>query len=481
MADYNIIGREYEQRTLQSICEETEAKLVAVFGRRRVGKTFLIKNFFKENFDFFFTGSFETPMKIQLALFAEALKKYSGVEQPVPKNWHEAFRQLEVYLATLRKKQIVVFLDELPWMDTPKSGFLTAFSYFWNSWASTCKGLKMIICGSATSWMLDKIIGDRGGLYGRCSRTIHVSPFSLYEVEQFLMKKKGIKWTRYQILEAYMIMGGIPYYLDMLEKGLPFAQNIDNLFYRDGAPLRTEYDFLFRSLFKSSTMYRQVVEALSKKNKGLTLKEIKEEINLGDGGVLSTVIDNLCKCGFIRAYSAYGKRGKGTIYQLIDLFCLYHQKFLGGQNVTDAHFWSNIKDGAKNAWAGYAFEMLCLHHIKQIRVKLGISGVLTNICSWSIKKQTDADGAEWDGAQIDLLLCRADNVIDVCEMKYCKSLYTVTAAYDEKIRERNGTFEHFTKTKDALHNVLITTYGVKRNMYADTFNNVVTADDLFKE
>ena len=278
-----------------------------------------------------------------------------------------------------------------------------------------------------------------------------------------------------------MIMGGIPYYLDMLEKGLPFAQNIDNLFYREGAPLRTEYDFLFRSLFKSSTMYRQVVEALSKKNKGLTLKEIKEEINLGDGGVLSTVIDNLCKCGFIRAYSAYGKREKGTIYQLIDLFCLYHQKFLGGRNATDAHFWSNIKDGAKNAWAGYAFELLCLHHIKQIRVKLGISGVLTNICSWSVKKQTDADGAEWDGAQIDLLLCRADSVVDVCEMKYCKSLYTVTAAYDEKIRERNSTFEHFTKTKDALHNVLITTYGIKRNMYADTFNNVVTADDLFKE
>ena len=278
-----------------------------------------------------------------------------------------------------------------------------------------------------------------------------------------------------------MILGGIPYYLDMLEKGLPFTQNIDNLFYRQGAPLRTEYDFLFRSLFKSATMYRQVVEVLALKNKGLTLKEIKAEMSAGDSGVLSEVLDNLCKCDFIRKYSAYGKKEKGSIYQLTDLFSLYFLKFIGKQTGQDEHYWSNLKESARNAWAGYAFEQVCLHHISQIRQVLGIHGVLTNVCSWSSPKQTDNDGTEWPGVQIDLLLCRGDHVIDICEMKYCQSEYVVSGEYAEKLRSRNATFAHLTKTKDALHTVLVTTYGLKDNLHAGSIYTTVTMNGLFFE
>lgn len=481
MTDNRIIGREYEQHILKNICEEKEARLVAVYGRRRVGKTYLVKYFFEEKFDFFYTGSFETSMKVQLSLFANALKEYSGRTQTQPKNWFEAFEQLKKYLLTLRKKRIVVFLDELPWMETPKSNFLTAFSHFWNTWASTYDGLKLVVCGSATSWMFDKVIGDKGGLYGRSSRSIYIAPFNLYEVEKFLLQRKRIFWNRYQILEAYMIFGGIPYYLDMLEKGLPFELNIDNLFYRHGAPLRTEYVFLFRSLFKSSNTYRQVVETVAKKNKGLTLKEIKEELNIGDGGTLSIVLDNLCKCDFIRKYSAYGKKEQGSLYQLTDLFCLYHHKFLGNRTGLDEHYWSNINEGVRRAWTGYAFEQVCLHHINQIRGKLNIKGVLTNICSWSMAKHTDKDGTEWPGAQIDLLLCRGDHVIDVCEMKYCQSLFILSREYEKKIRERNEAFVHFTKTNDAIHTILVTTYGLKENKYSGRFYATVTMDDLFME
>ena len=481
MAENRIIGRDYEQHILRNICDEDEARLIAVYGRRRVGKTYLVKYFFDEKFDFFFTGSFETPMKLQLQLFRTALVQYSGRKWPTAKNWFDAFAQLKEYLQGLNKKRIVVFLDELPWMDTPKSNFLAAFTYFWNTWGSTCDGLKLIVCGSATSWMLDKIIGDQGGLYGRSSRSIYIAPFNLSEVEQFLKLRKGIVWNRYQILELYMVLGGIPYYLDMLEKGVPFTQNIDNLFYRQGAPLRTEYDFLFRSLFKSATMYRQVVEVLALKNKGLTLKEIKAEMSAGDSGVLSEVLDNLCKCDFIRKYSAYGKKEKGSIYQLTDLFSLYFLKFIGKQTGQDEHYWSNIKESARNTWAGYAFEQVCLHHINQIRQVLGIQGVLTNICSWSSPKQTDNDGTEWPGVQIDLLLCRGDHVIDICEMKYCQSEYVVSGEYAEKLRRRNATFAHLTKTKDALHTVLVTTYGLKDNLHAGSIYTTVTMDGLFME
>lgn len=479
MSENRIIGRDYEQHILQNICEEQEARLIAVYGRRRVGKTYLVKYFFNEKFDFFFTGSFETPMKVQLSLFSTALEHYSKRYWPAAKNWFDAFGQLKEYLQGLKTKRIVVFLDELPWMDTPKSNFLAAFTYFWNTWGSTCDGLKLIVCGSATSWMLDKIIGDKGGLYGRSSRSIYLAPFNLSEVERFLKLRKGIVWNRYQILELYMILGGIPYYLDMLEKGLPFVQNIDNLFYRQGAPLRTEYDFLFRSLFKSAAMYRQVVEVLATKNKGLTLKEIKEEISMGDSGSLSEVLDNLCKCDFIRKYSAFGKKEKGSIYQLTDLFSLYFLKFIGKQTGLDEHYWSNIKESAHNSWAGYAFEQVCLHHIGQIRQTLGIQGVLTNVCSWSSPKQTDKDGTEWPGTQIDLLLCRADHVIDICEMKYSQSEYVISSEYDEKLRQRNSTFAHITNTKDSLHTVLVTTYGLKQNNYSGNIYSTITMDNLF--
>lgn len=475
-----IIGRQKEQDTLRFIMEEKEAKLVAVYGRRRVGKTYLVRQFFDNRFDFYFTGSFETSASIQLTLFASQLRLYSGEDVPVPKTWFDAFALLRNYLEKLDKPRIVVFLDELPWMDTPKSNFLQAFSYFWNSWASARSGMKMIICGSATSWMIDKIIGDKGGLYGRCSRTIYLAPFCLGEVEQFLRETKGIVWNRYQILEAYMVMGGIPYYLDMLDRNKTFSQNIDSLFFDHGAPLREEYAFLFRSLFKSSAIYRQVVEAISSKTKGLTLKEIKEALgDIGDGGSLSAVLDNLYKCDFIRRYYAFGKKERGALYQLTDMFSLFHSKFIRRDEGLDMHFWSNIKDAQHNAWAGYAFEQVCLHHLPQIRSCLGISGVLTSASAWSCKRQTDKDGVEWEGAQIDLVLERADKIIDLCEMKYSQSDFSVSAEYERHLRERVSTFRHFTKTRHAIRNVLITTYGLRNGMHSGIFQSTVTMDALF--
>ena len=276
-------------------------------------------------------------------------------------------------------------------------------------------------------------------------------------------------------------MGGIPYYLDMLEKNLPFNKNIDNLFYRKGAPLRTEYDFLFRSLFKSSMIYHRVIEAVAKKNKGLTLKEIKESTNNFNSGKLSEVINNLIKCDFLRKYYAYGKKERGAIYQLSDPFSLYHLKFIAHHSGQDEYFWSNIKESVKNSWAGYAFEQVCLNHIDQIRAKLSIKGVLTNACAWSSPKQVDNDGTMWPGVQIDLLLCRGDHIIDMCEMKYSQDSYTITGEYERTLRERQSTFVHFTKTKDAIHTILGTTYGLKQNMYSSSIYATVIMDDLFTQ
>ena len=453
-----FIGREYEKSLIQQYLDSPKAELVAIYGRRRVGKTYLVKSFFQNQFDFYFTGMYETSRAVHLSLFRKELSRLTSEKVPPLKDWFTAFDALKDYLKTLNKKKLVVFLDELPWMDTPRSNFLAAFSNFWNTWGSTQPNLKLFVCGSATTWMLDKFVGDKGGLYGRVCRPIHLSPFSLDETEQYFLKIKGLNWGRMQILETYMIMGGIPYYLDMMETNLPLSRNIDRLFFGKDAPLRNEYTFLFRSLFKESKLYQNIVEALSTKLKGLTRKEIMSEIGIGDGGVLTLALENLCKCDFIRKYTEFGKKEKNTLYQLTDLF-----------------------SGAKNAWSGYAFEQVCLLHLNQIKSSMSILGILSNAYTWLCKPFTDSDGTHWKGGQIDLLIDRNDNVISVCEMKYAQDNFTVDASYAEHLRNRETLFRKETKTKKALQHVLVTTFGLHQNMHSGIFQHVVTLNHLFQQ
>ena len=470
-----IAGREAERKLLQRYQESEKSELVALYGRRRVGKTYLIRCTFRDEFDFSFTGMYETSKTLQLRRFAKQL----GVDE-TPKDWFEAFDLLRDHLIALKKKTVTVFLDELPWMDTRNSHFLEAFSMFWNTWPMGTSLLKLYVCGSSTSWMLNKFIGDKGGLYGRTSRTIYLRPFTLRETGQYLTAVKNFTLTHRQILDIYMIMGGIPYYLDMLDPELSVNRNIDELFFASNAPLRAEYEFLFRSLFSNSDRYRKVVEILSQKLKGMTRKEILETLK-SDGGSLSKVLEDLSACDFIRSYSAIGKKNKSCIYQLTDLFCLFHIRFVTNEREQDEHYWTNLPEGMKNAWSGYAFEQVCLHHIPQIKNKLGISGVFSNVFSWNSGPFTDDDGTKWNGGQIDLLIDRRDDVINICEIKYSSEQYVITKDYEHHMMDRISLFRHCTHTRKSLVNTFITTYGVKKNIHSTSIQKEVTMDDLFKD
>ena len=481
MDEYKIIGREYEKKLIQGYLDSDKAELIAVYGRRRIGKTYLVKSIFGNKFDFAFTGLFDVTRAVHLSQFKKYLEVYSGHKVKRPKDWFEAFDMLRDYLNTLRKDKIIVFLDEIPWMDTPKSNFLGAFSQFWNDWASMKKNLKLFVCGSATTWMLSKFIGNKGGVYGRVCRPIWLAPFSLAETEKFLKEIKGMEINRHQLVKAYMVLGGIPYYLDMLAKDTPIDVCIDDLFFRQGAPLRNEFDFLFRSLFKESKIYKNVVIVLAGKLKGLTRQEILNELKLQEGGMLTEVLENLNKCDFVRKYTAIGKTERDAMYQLTDLFSLYHIKYVENHNGQDEQLWSKLAGkGQINSWSGYAFEQVCLHHIPQIKQALGINGIISNVHAWSCKPFTDKDGAKWKGGQIDLLIDRADEVINICEIKYASDKYALTVDYEERLRERASLFRHVTQTKKAVVYTFITTYGVVRNMHSGVVQSEVTMDDLFR-
>lgn len=473
-----IVGREYELDVMRQLYNKEDAILAAIYGRRRVGKTYLVKHFLNEQYDFYFTGLHKTATAVQLSVFHDTLQRFSGSTLPTFSTWFQAFDALRDYLRSLRKDRIAVFLDEIPWMDLAKSNFLAAFSNFWNTWGSTYRGLKIFVCGSATTWMLDKFVGDRGGFYGRSNRSIYLAPFTLGETEQFL-QQKGFVWDRRTITEAYMILGGIPYYLEMLDPTLPLRSSIDNLFFRSHGSLRQEFDFLFRSLFKDSRIYHQVVELLAKNAEGMTAEAIKQALQLDDSGSFTTVLRNLCKCDFIRSYQSFGKKERDMLYQLTDLYTLFYLRFVKPGSGQDEHFWTNISERKHDAWAGYAFEMVCLHHLPQIKARLGITGVEANVFSWTTKPMTDKSGTAWNGAQIDMIIERADNIINLCEMKYVSTKYTIDNQYAEHLRDRKAIFRHHTKTKASIHQTFITTFGVQPNSNYSEVQSEVLLDNLF--
>ena len=470
-----IIGREKEQKILRECVESGSPEFVAIYGRRRIGKTFLVKNFFKGEFDFYMTGSYNSTLSENLSEFQAQLEEYSGKNWPKAKSWREAFRQLKEYLSSLNKDRVIVFIDELPWLDTPRSRFINALELFWNSWGDSQSRLKFIVCGSATTWMTNKLIGDKGGLHNRITRQIYLAPFNLHETEEML-HSIGVRWNRHQIVECYMTMGGTPFYLAKIDKSMSLPQNIDRLFFHQKGELRMEYDILFRSLFKESTIYRRVVELLAKKSVGMTRDEIKDTLKLQEGGYLSEVLQNLITCDFIREYNAFGKKQKDKLFQLTDLYTLFYLKQVKGAQQVDGDYWTTrIDSPAHRAWAGYAFEQVCLHHISQIKSALGIRGIQSTVSSWIGEK----DGKKL--GQIDLIIDRRDEVINLCEMKYSLNTYDITPAYMTHLTERAELFREMTKTKKALHLTFVTVNGIKHNERWGLIQNEVTADDLFKE
>ena len=469
-----IIGRKEEQQILHSAVQSENSEFVAVYGRRRVGKTYLIRETFGYKFTFQHTGLAKGNTKEQLFSFAISLRDAGYDDCPIPQSWLEAFSLLSTYLKNSTDEKKIVFLDELPWMDTPRSNFISAFEHFWNGWVSARKDIVLIICGSATSWIINKVINDHGGLHNRVTKQIALQPFTLKECEMFA-QSKGLEMSRYQLAECYMVFGGIPYYWSLLEKGLSLAQNIDKIIFAKNGKLSNEFNQLYASLFKSPEQYIDIVTALGKKKVGMTREEIIAATDKYSNGALSKVLDELEYCGFIRKYNGFDKKSKQAIYQLIDNYTLFYFKFIQQNENNDEHFWSASIDSAMHrAWSGLAFERLCMAHTQQIKAALGIAGVLSNVYSW--RKGADEMS---DGAQIDLLIDRKDQVINLCEMKYSLSEYVIDAEYEQKLRNKKSVFIDTTNTRKAVHLTMVTTFGIKANAHSGIVQNEITLEDLF--
>jgi len=470
-----LIGRKKELAKLKSIANSDKSEFVAVYGRRRVGKTYLIREAFNYKFAFHHSGLAKGGMKEQLEEFYTSLRNagYSG--KAVPKNWFEAFNQLASILAENIENKKIVFIDEMPWLDTVRSNFISALEHFWNGWASARKDIVLIVCGSATSWIMDKIILDYGGLHNRLTQRILVSPFTLGECEKFA-EAMDIVLDRKSLVEAYMIMGGIPYYWSFLQRGQSLAQNIDRLFFSQNGELFLEFMALYASLFKNAKLHTQIVAALGNAGSGLTRDEILKKSRLTDNSKFDTALRELEYCGFVRKYNPIDKKKKTMLFQLIDNYTLFYYRYIADNPNNDEHFWSTeLSSSRHSAWAGLAFERVCMQHIPQIKNALGINSVLTNVYSF-VAKKTD----EHEGAQIDMLIDRGDNIINICEARFSSEPYIVSAKDEADLLRRKSVFKTVTGFSKSLHLTLLTTYPPVENAHLHIMQNVVTMDDLFE-
>lgn len=475
MAKDSLIGRQDEIKRLESCMQEKQSQLIILYGRRRIGKTYLIDEFFDGRFDFKLTGAYNESRDIQLRHFAEELSEHLHQQIEPPKDWTAAFLLLRNYLSALPKdEKHVVFFDEMPWLDTMHSGFVPAFEYFWNSYGSSVHHLVFIICGSASSWMTKHISQNKGGLFNRQTCSLYLLPFTLSETEQYLLSR-NIRWSRYDIAECYMALGGIPYYLSLLSPEKTLSDNIDNLFFRKRSELWNEFSQLYRTLFSNSDKYIRIVEVLSTKRSGMSRKEISQQTGFPENGKLTEMLNDLVNSDFIRIETCFGKKQNASLYQLKDYYSWFYFRFLKDQHEQDEHFWRNsYQSPMKRVWSGLTFEQICKDHIPQIKKKLGISGVLSSVSSWQIS------GNEiHSGAQIDLIIDRRDHVINLCEIKYSAEEYVISKETDLNIRNKIGAFMDITKTKKTIQTTMITTYGVKPNQYSSLINTQVVLDDLF--
>ena len=471
-----MIGRIDERRRLREAFESEYSECVAVYGRRRVGKTFLVREQFHYKFTFQHTGLARKSTREQLQSFQLSLRRQGYTKAPLPGNWIEAFDMLKDLIEWSKDRRKVVFIDEMPWMDAPRSSFLPALENFWNSFASARKDVVLIACGSATSWIVRKLLKNKRGLHNRITYRIHLQPFTLNECEQYAKQRK-LGMSRLQLMEGYMALGGIPYYWSLLDKSKSLAQNIDRLFFSKDGELKGEYYELYASLFNHPEKYVAVIETLGKKRSGLSREEIIKEGKLESNGKLSEILEDLENCGFIRKYNMIGMKSKGALYQLIDCYTLFYFRFIQNNNSNDEHFWSkSIGTGEYNSWCGLAFERLCLLHSRQIKTKLGISGIISSEYAWWTDQK---DGKR--GAQIDLLIDRNDGVINLCEMKYTKVPFQIDASYEANLLNKRARFIEATQTRKAVHITMVSSQGLERNAYADEIQSEVSGGDLFAE
>ncbi len=469
-----VVGRKEEQLILSKVLWNQEAQLVAVYGRRRIGKTFLIKSFFADKIKSInLIGSKRLKNKDLLSHFRDSIVTAGLVntELPTPNNWNDAFKLLRLVLET-NSDQILIFIDEVPWFERPKSNFIGEFEHFWNSYATNRENLKIILCGSATSWMLKKLIYNKEGLHNRFTARINLKPFSIQEANEFLLSK-SIKLTSKNLLELYLSIGGIAEYLKWIDKANSSAVIINDLCFKTSGNLFEEYESLVPALFSDPEKYNRLILALTKKTQGSTFKELEQLSGVAKGTTLARMLTELELNSFVTAYTPYSW-GNVKLYRLTDPYLIFYHKWIQsikkqGVPVPENYWMQTFNSQSFRIWTGYSYETFCFTHISDILKQIGISGMRVKPSIWRSKLSKQ-------GAQIDLVLERADHIINLCEIKFHTQPIVLDDKLENELMRKVSIFQEETKSKTEIVPLLISASEVINKgssiMFIDKFGYV---------
>lgn len=474
-----MVGRKSQEKIMNEYLTRKKSAFLAVTGRRRVGKTYLIDEVYGKHFCLRITGIQDADPSIQINNFVQKIAEYSKfpIVTP-PNNWQEVFQLLKAHLQSLPKnKKQVIFIDELPWIATKRSGFVQLLAHLWNDYLSKEKHFILVICGSATSWIANKIVNDKGGFHNRLDQAIKLKPFTLKETKEFLIQKK-IQLTDQAIAELYMVMGGIPYYLEKIKKGMSVNQIIADLCFDENGILNNEYENLYKALFEHSENHEAIVAALAKAPHGLTRKQIIDKSKVQAGGPYTRAMNDLVVSGFVEEIVPFGREKRGAVYRLLDEYSIFYHKFIAKNKKKGKGIWTSLYNSQSyKIWTGYAFENLCMRHLSEIKNALGISGVYTEHYSFIQKP----DKKTKTGYQIDLIIDRKDDSLNLCECKFYNTEFTIDKDYAAKLRNRKQAFKETTKTKKTIFNTLISSYGaIKNEYYLDQIDAELTVSNLME-
>lgn len=482
-----VIGRAKEKAELKTVLESKKSEFLGIYGRRRIGKTFLIREYFKnmKGVQFLsFQGQKDVDTKTQIDTFYHELEKQFKINYQLKRarDWQGAFHDFDKFIEkhTLENKKdvIVLFLDELPWFCNSKAGFLPALDYYWNQrWSANAK-MKLIVCGSAASWMIKNVVNAKGGLHNRLTKKMYIAPFQFVEVKEF-SKTNKLNFTDTQLLQIYMVLGGVPFYWSLLKKTTPISKQIDDLLFGKNAILKNELQNIFRSLFDNSELHLRIVKILSAAKSGIERNTLLNKCQIKSGGQASQYLDNLIHSGFIESFHLFGNKKKLTLFRLIDSFS-YFDSYWSKQSLGLVAFWQNkIQTPKLNTWAGYAFENFCLQHINQIIKALEIDRQVEAIHSWHSIDQNKKGDIEEKGAQIDLIIERMDGVLHVIEIKYSQNEFVLKKEDAKNILNKVDRFKEKTQYRGQIKINLVTPIGLKKGLWNDeVFDKTITLKDL---
>ncbi|MFH1831150.1 MAG: ATP-binding protein [Pseudomonadota bacterium] len=406
-----FVGRHNYLKKLENIWNQHKVGLISIYGRRRVGKTELIRVFSRNKAAWIFEAIEGENTASQIKHFLNQLSQFT--KEPYLrdldyKDWPPVFDLLSNKIK--QKKDLIVAFDELSWMAARKTKLISYIKYYWDKEWKYHPHLLLILCGSVASWMVKNVVRSNA-LYGRISENILLDPLKPFEVAEFIGKKRGKK----EILEYLLSFGGIPKYLEEMDFNQSIQINIDRTCFSASGFFVDEADKIFYNQFKETHIYKQIVRCLSESS--LPLKDISQKIKIPSGGGLKRYLDNLISAGIVDSINDIRnfKLGKVPRYYMIDELMRFHLQFVSPNisEIKHTHSASRFDKFTKNKWhpfMGNAFERFCLKHRYLIAQILGFDSKVT-ACGSLLNNNRN-------GFQYDLVYLRSDGVVSLCEIKY---------------------------------------------------------------